>query len=95
MPFSRHVTQDYKEGNQTSLVHGKDSVPINVYLWGFPGGSMIKNLPANAGDVGLISGFRRSPGEGNGNPLLYSCLKNLMGRGVWQATVHKVTENWT
>ena len=79
MPFSRHVTQDYKEGNQTSLVHGKDSVPINVYLWGFPGGSMIKNLPANAGDVGLISGSGRS-GERNGNPLQYSCLENPMDR---------------
>ena len=78
MPFSRHVTQDYKEGNQTSLVHGKDSVPINVYLWGFPGGSMIKNLPANAGDVGLISGLGRSPGERNDNPLQYSCLRKPM-----------------
>ena len=44
MPFSRHVTRHYKEGDQASLVRRKDSVPINVYLWGFPGGSMIKNL---------------------------------------------------
>jgi len=88
MPFSRHVTRHYKEGDQASLVRRKDSVPINVYLWGFPGGSMIKNLPANAGDVGLISGFRRSPGEGNGNPFQYFSLGNLLDRGAWQATVH-------
>ena len=53
---------------------------------GFPGGSVVKNLPANAGnagDVGLISGSGRSPGEGSGNPLLYSCLGNSMDRGAW------------
>ena len=43
---------------------------------GFPGGSLVKNSPANAGDVGLIPGSGRSPGEGNGNPLQYSCLEN-------------------
>ena len=46
---------------------------------------MVKNLPANAGDVGLIPGSGRSPGEGNGNPLQYSCLGNSMGRGAWKA----------
>ena len=52
-----------------------------------------KNLPACAGDVsdvGSIPGLGRPPGEGNGNPLQYSCLKNPMGRGAWQATVHGV-----
>ena len=49
---------------------------------------MVKNLPANAADVGLIPGLGRSPGEGNGKPLLYSCLGNPMDRGAWQATVH-------
>ena len=56
---------------------------------------MIKNLPANAGDegdVGSIPGAGRSPGVGNGNPFQYSCLENTMDRGVWQATVHGVTE---
>ena len=48
---------------------------------GFPGGSEVKNLPANAGDVGAIPGSGRSPGEGNGNLLQYSCLENLMDRG--------------
>ena len=48
---------------------------------------MVKNTPANAGDVGLIPGSGRSPGEGNGNPLQYSCLENPMDRGAWQTTV--------
>ena len=58
---------------------------------------MVKNLLANAADVrdaGLIPGSRRSPGEGNGSPLQYSCLDNSMGRGDWRATVHRVTKRW-
>ena len=57
---------------------------------------VVKNLPANAGDAGdagLIPGLGRSPGVGNGNPLQYSCLQNPMGRGDWQITVHRVTNN--
>ena len=50
---------------------------------GFPGGSVVKNPPANAGDTGLIPGSGRSSGEGNGNPLQYSCLDNPMDRGAW------------
>ena len=50
---------------------------------GFPGGSVIKNPPANAGDAGLIPGLRRSLGEGNSNPLQYSCLGNPMDRETW------------
>ena len=65
---------------------------INV---GFPGGSMVKNPPANAGDVGLIPGLGRSPGEGNGNPLQYSCLENPMDKGAWQATVHGAAKSQT
>ena len=60
---------------------------------GFPSDSMVKNPPANAGDTGdtgLIPGWRRSPGEENGNPLQYSCLGNPMDRGVQQATVNRV-----
>ena len=60
---------------------------------GFPGGSAAKNLPANTGDVGLIPVSGRSPGEGNGNPLQYSCLGNPMDRGVWRAAVHGVAES--
>ena len=57
---------------------------------GFPGGAVVKNQPANAGDTGSIPGSGRYPGEGNGSPLLDSCLKNLLGRGVWQATIHGI-----
>ena len=58
----------------------------------FPDGSVIKNPPANAGDVGSIPGSGRSPGEQNGTPLRYSYLGNPMDRGSWQAAVHGVTE---
>ena len=61
-------------------------------LRGFPGGSAIKNPPANAGDSGSIPGSRRSSGGGKSNPLQYSCLENPMDRGAWQATVHGVTK---
>ena len=64
-----------------------ESVIVGIYL-GFPAGSVVKNMPANAGDVGSISGSGRSPGEGNGNPLQYSHLGNPMDREGWQATVH-------
>ena len=59
---------------------------------------VVKNLPANAGDirdVGSIPGSGRSLGTGNGNPLQYSCLKNRMDRGAWQAAVHRVAKSWT
>ena len=63
---------------------------------GFPGGSVVKNLPANAGnaeDSGSIPRSGRSLGEGNGNPLQYSCLENPTDKGVWQAIVHGVTKS--
>ena len=59
---------------------------------------VVKNLPASAGDLrdsGLNPGSGRSPGEGNGKPLQYSCLENPMDRGAWQATVHRVTQRGT
>ena len=58
---------------------------------GYPDGSVIKNPPANAGDPGSTAGLGRSPGDGNGNPLQYSCLGNPVDREAWQATVHGVT----
>ena len=70
---------------------------MRIYM-GFPGGSVVKNLPANAGDikdVGSIPDRRRFPGGGSGNPLHYSCLENSMDRGAWQATVHEFTKSWT
>ena len=63
-----------------------------LILMGFPGGSVVKNPPANAGDATLIHGSGRSPGGGNGNPLQNSCLGNPMDRGAWQATVHGVAK---
>ena len=59
---------------------------------------VVKNLPANAGEVrdaGLIPGSGRSPVEGHGNPLQYSCLENPMDRGACRTTVHRVTNSWT
>ena len=66
---------------------------IKVYsLWGFPSGSVGENLPVNAGDVDSTPGSGRSLGEGNGNPLQYSCLENPTDRGAWQATIHGVSK---
>ena len=65
---------------------------------GLPGGSSIKNLPANAldrRDTGSIPGSGRSPGGGNVNLLQYSCLGNPIDRGAWWATVHGVAKSWT
>ena len=64
-----------------------------MYNKGFPNGSVVKNSPANAGDMrdmGLIPGSGRYPRGGNGNPLQYSCLENPMDRGARQAIVHRV-----
>ena len=64
--------------------------------FGFPGGSVEKNPPTNAGDtedMALIPGWGRSPGEGNGNLIQYSCLRNPMDRGTWWATVHEVAKS--
>ena len=62
---------------------------------GFLGRSAVKNLPTNVGDVGSIPESGRSPGEGNGNLLQYSCLGNPMDRGPWRTTVHGVAKSRT
>jgi len=62
---------------------------------GFPGGSDGKESFCHVGDLGSIPGLGRYPGEGNGYPLQYSCLENLMDRGAWWATVHGVTKSQT
>ena len=62
-------------------------------MWVFPGGSVVKTLPANAGDTDLIPRWGRSPGEGNDNPLQYSCLGNSMNRGTCWTTVHSVANS--
>ena len=71
--------------------------PFLLYndFFGFPGGSEDKASACNAGDPGLIPGSGRSPGEGNGNPLQYSCPENPMDRGAWQSTGHGVAKSWT
>ena len=66
-------------------------VDINL---GFPGGSDGKQSACNAGDLGFIPGFGEFPGEGNGNPLQYSCLENSMDRGAWWAIIHRL-QSWT
>ena len=65
---------------------------------GFPDDAVVKNPPANAGDVrdmGSVPGLGKSPREGNGTPLQYSCVENPMDRGAWQTAVHGVTKSGT
>ena len=71
---------------------------VLTYTQYYPGGLVVKNPPANAGDKRdkvSFPGSGRSFGEGNGNPLQYSCLENFMDRGAWQATVPGAAESWT
>ena len=84
-----------------SLLRKHSIVPLWLTVWvlvrpyahlGVPGGSEGKESACSAGDLGLITGLGRSPGEGNGYPLQYSCLENPMDGGAWQATVHWVTK---
>ena len=63
-----------------------------IIIWSFPGGSVGKESACSAGDPGSIPELERSPGEGNGNPLQYPCLENLMDRGAWWAAVHGVAK---
>ena len=66
------------------------AITVAPYHWEFPDGLAAKNPPADAGDAGSIPGWGRSPGEGNGNPFQYSCLRNPMDRGASGATAHGV-----
>ena len=65
------------------------------FVMGFPGGSEVKVSACNVGDLGSIPGSGRAPGEGNGNPLQYSCLDNPMDGGAWWAIVHEVAKSQT
>ena len=80
-------------------VHAHAHTHIHTHThMGFPGGTRVKNLSANAGDIratGLIPGTGRFCDGGHGNPLQHSCLNNLMDRGAWWATVHRVTKSQT
>ena len=71
---------------EVSLSHLLHFASVSNERLGFPGGSMVKNLPASAGDLGSIPGSGRFPGQGNGNPLQYSCLEDPTERGVRRAT---------
>ena len=68
--------------------------PRDIY-WGFPGGSDGKESACNVGGLGSTPRLGRSPGEGTGNPLQYSCLENPVDRGAWWTAVHGVTKSWT
>ena len=68
---------------------------LTTPVLGFPGGSDGKESACNQEDLGSIPLLGRSPGEGHGNPLQYSCLENLRDRGAWRNIVHRVTKNWT
>ena len=79
-------------------VSSQHLLPFFTYSNGFPGGTVVKSPPANAGDTaeaGLIPGLGRSSGGGNGSLLHYSCLENSMDRGARQATVHEAAKSWT
>ena len=67
---------------------------MNNIFMGFPGGQQSKESACNAGDLGLIPGLGRSPREGNGYLLQYSCLENSIEKGAWWATVHGVAKSW-
>ena len=94
--YSYHAMQCWLGWHKT---HNNIYTYTNIRTYrGFPGGSVVKNLLANAGNAGDVSSTpdsRRSPGGGNGNPLQYSCLENFMDRGAWWATVHGAAKRWT
>ena len=82
----------HKESDTTEQLNN-EMTTTTFLRSGFPGSSVVKDLPVNAGDVGSIPGSGRSPREGNDNPLQYSCLENPMDRGVWRTTVHEVEKS--
>ena len=75
-------------GSEVLCLYRRFSERLILVFKGFPGGTKVKASACNVGDLGLIPGSGRSPGEGNGNPLQYSCLENPMDGGAWWATVH-------
>ena len=95
-----HCNFDLHFFNDSSIrfQHGHTLNPSSIFnfwtilVFGFPGGSEVKASASNAGDLGSIPGSGRLPGEGNGNPLQYSCLENLTDRGTWGVTVHGVAK---
>ena len=94
MIFWRIVLLDM-ESRASHFIHSTLWIFHPTTFEGFPGGSYGKASACNAGDLGSIPGSGRSLGEGNGNPLQYSCLENSMDRGAWWATVHGVPKSRT
>ena len=94
---SNFVEREWNEDRKLHKGHKgfQESSAIVYLLMGFPGGSEGKASACNAGDPGSIPWSGRSPGEGNGTPLHYSCLENPMDRGAWQATVHGIAKSRT
>ena len=91
-----HSSQNFCLLFKTILFQYRHYIALNLgWTWGFPGGSDSKESAFNAGDLDLILGLGRSPREGNGNPLRYSCLENSLDRGAWRPTVHGITKSWT
>ena len=83
-------------GHKTGLIKESEGLLGPGYeRFGFPVAQLVKSLPVMWGYPGSVPELGRSPGEGNGNPLHYSCLENSMDRGAWWATLHEVTKNWT
>ena len=84
-----------KETKPGSLILKNELFSVSYSIWASLVAQRLKHLPCNAGDLGSIPGLGRYPGEGNGNPLQYSCLENPMDRGAGWATVHGVAKSWT
>ena len=87
--------QSTKSGHSAAFLQRASSQTVALFKMDFPGGRVVKNSPANAGDVDSIPSLRRFPGKGNGNPFQYSYLKNSMDKGAYQAMVYGVTRNRT
>ena len=91
----QRIGHDLATEQQGKSRQAKDVITEMIPWWGFPGGSDGKESACNVGDLSLIPGSGRSPGEGNGYPFQYSCLENSTDRGVWQATVYGVAKSRT
>ena len=75
--FFCYLLLSFQQNRHKTIIH------LKLFMWAPQVDLMVKNLPANAGDVGLIPGLERYSVEGNGNPIQYSCLENPMDRGAW------------
>ena len=94
-PYLVWIETETARSGASKYLQTRSNFMLNNLPPGFPGGSVVKNLPTNAGDAGLIPGSGRSPGRGHGNTLQYSCLENPLDREAWWATVHRITKSRT